>query len=471
MTSHESAIDSGPATGAGSQVDDAALMGLLADWLPAQRWFPGGQENAASMTMFRRELLAETADFAVELVLLHAETDPPDSVIQVLIGWRSDTPERVQHAIIGAVGDVIGYDALQDKDITTLILKALNGEASLAGVTAHPNPEADVDTTLPGRVLGVEQSNTSVVYGDRIIMKFFRRMTAGINPDAEVLTRLAHCAYIPQLIGEFRTAIGPSSATLALATRFLPNSADGWAMATTSVRDLIAEGDLHADEVGGDFAAEATRLGQAVAQVHGDLADAFGVTVLTAERRAALFDDLIDRAERTARLVPALQDRVDAILDTYRRLAAAAIDEPLTTQRIHGDLHLGQVLRTLEGWVVIDFEGEPSRPLDQRREHRSPLQDVAGMMRSLHYAAYQILVAGPTDGQRAYRAGEWAQRNRTAFLDGYAMTHGDDPRTRPALLTAFELDKAVYEVGYEFRHRPDWQQIPLAAITDLTAPG
>ena len=164
-------------------------------------------------------------------------------------------------------------------------------------------------------------------------------------------------------------------------------------------------------------------------------------------------------------MVPELAAHLDGIRSVFA--AAAALRAELPAQRIHGDLHLGQVLRTLTGWVVIDFEGEPSRSLADRRELRSPLQDIAGMLRSFDYAAHQLALTGHADAQHVYRAGEWSRRNRSAFCTGYASVTGSDPRDTGPLLRAFELYKAVYEVGYEHGHRPAWVQIPMGAIAEL----
>jgi maltokinase len=174
-----------------------------------------------------------------------------------------------------------------------------------------------------------------------------------------------------------------------------------------------------------------------------------------------------------------MHERLDAAVEVVAELApladdlrtafdaVAALPPGVPVQRIHGDLHLGQALRTDSGWVLIDFEGEPARSLAERTALMSPLRDVAGMLRSFDYAARHLLAEQPSLRQLEYRAAEWAERNRDAFCAGYARTAGHDPRDDGVLLRAFELDKAVYEVVYEARNRPTWLPIPLGSIERL----
>jgi maltokinase len=250
---------------------------------------------------------------------------------------------------------------------------------------------------------------------------------------------------------------------------FMTTATDGWELAKASVRDLMAEADLHAEEAGGDFAGEATRLGEAVAEVHADLASAFGTREASAEDLRERAGAMAARLERALEVVPQLAEVADALSAAYR--AVGELEASVTLQRIHGDLHLGQALRTVTRWVLIDFEGEPMAAIDSRREFDTPLRDVAGMLRSFDYAGYHRVTETGWEPQLSYRAGEWANRNRDAFCHGYAQVAGADPREHDVLLRAFEADKAVYEAVYEARNRPAWLPIPLASLTRLATDG
>jgi maltokinase len=273
--------------------------------------------------------------------------------------------------------------------------------------------------------------------------------------------------HVPAIQGWIESDVEQTATTLGLLQEFLRTGSDGWALALTSVRDLFAEGDLHADEVGGDFAAESERLGMATADVHSAMARALPTAIADVQTLQTLARSMRERLEAASVAVPELADHAAAILAIFDALEHS--DEPVALQRVHGDFHLGQVMRTDNGWVLLDFEGEPGAPIAARTALSSTLRDVAGMLRSFDYASRYLLADQPAAAQLEYRAAEWAERNRDAFCTGYAKGAGRDPREDDVLLRAFELDKAVYEVAYEARNRPSWVRIPLGSIERLVA--
>ena len=443
----------------------------LREWMPQQRWFGGkgrpihGVEIVASTTVHRG---AQEDEPTLEHLLVSVDHGEDVDRYQLLVGWRSEVPQRLEHALIARLSaEHVAYDAAHDTELMAVVLSAMAESRDVEGLHFRRLPDAELDTEAPSRPMGAEQSNTSVVYGDAYILKLFRKVSAGTNPDLEITRALAEAGstHIAAPLGWLETELDGEATTLAMLQPFLRSATEGWALAVTSVRDLYAEADLHADEVGGDFAGEATRLGAATAEVHALMAQALPTRTAEPDEMAALSKHSIERLEAALAIVPELEPHAAGLRAAFE--AVTQLDQPSRLQRIHGDYHLGQVLRTDSGWVLLDFEGEPARPLAERRALSSPLRDVAGMLRSFDYAARHLLADHVNREALEYRALEWAQRNREAFCDGYAEASGHDPREDSVLLRAFELDKAVYEVVYEARNRPAWLPIPLASIDRL----
>jgi maltokinase len=443
------------------------LVSSLTEWLPQQRWFGAkGREIHGIAIVTERRIVQGDPDCTHVVVDVDLGGDLES--YQLLVGWRTELPERLSHAVIDSSDNGVRYDATYDSELTNVLLQLVAADDERdAGLRFHKLPGVDVHTDLTSIVMGAEQSNTSLVFGDEYILKLFRKVAPGVNPDLEITRALAAAgstAIVPPL-GWLDGDLRGETTTLALLQPFLRSASDGWALAVTSVRDLFAEADLRADEVGGDFAGESERLGIATAQVHLALADALGSRRSTVEDNRGTAELMRNRLAVAIRAVPELEAVSAPIWTAYDRVAE--LPAGFAIQRIHGDFHLGQVLRTDTGWVLIDFEGEPARPLSERRAQMSPLRDVAGMLRSFDYAARHLLAESLATSQLSYRAWEWTERNSSAFCDGYAQINGRDPREDGVLLRALELDKAVYEVVYEARNRPTWVAVPMGSLERL----
>jgi maltokinase len=433
------------------------LGGALARWMATQRWF-----RAKGSGITHLDTAAATTLLDGDPALVHLQVIVDDVLpYQLVLGLRTELPDFLEHAFIGRAGPVAVYDAIHDGELMAHLLDRLATDDDAPGLRFRREPGVALETGLRARPIGVEQSNSSIVFGSQYILKLYRQPAPGPARDVELhrILRDADSQHISEPLAVMERDGGSDPLVLGFLQRFLSDAVEGWATATASVRDLLAEADLHADEVGGDFAGEAHRLGVAVAQVHAALA---GSGTFTKDDYAAgQADQMHARLTRVLSEVPELAEAEPAVRAAFDEFAA--LTEPIPFQHVHGDLHLGQVLRTTTGWVLIDFEGEPAASPLQRRQPRSPLYDVAGMLRSFDYAAFHLLAGSEENHQLLARATEWADRNRAAFCDGYAEVAGD-PREQEVLLRALELDKAVYEVSYEHHNRPDWLPIPLAAI-------
>lgn len=462
-------------------MDPADLLTSVCDSLrtilPEQRWFAGKGLPVLRVTPVRATVLGGTDPQLVHGVVEVDQGERRDRY-QLLLGVRSELSEALGHAWVASVGERAVYQAVHDPELTALVLALMGEGTEVDGVRFATEPGVTLDTGLRSRPVGVEQSNTSLVYGQTYILKLFRKLDLGHSPDLELHRALAAvgCKHIAAPLGGIEGELDGEPVTYGMLNEFLRGTADGWAMATASVRDLLAEDLLvngaagvtrhpHPGEVGGDFASEAHRLGYAVASVHADLAAALGSPPALPGYRDDIADRMHCRLDSVLGQVPELSAHEAALRAAFD--AVRGLPVPVPIQRVHGDLHLGQVLRSVSGWTLIDFEGEPMAPLAERIARASTLRDVAGMLRSFDYAANHLPLGDADPQQRAAVASEWATHNQDAFCDGYAQV-APDPREQPVLLRAFELEKAVYEVGYEHHSRPLWQTIPLAAIARLT---
>jgi len=451
-----------------------STLACLAAWMPRQRWYAAkGRLPSLRMVAWWDLPGADSTDpdARVRTFLVADEGTMPTVLYQIpVVSRATPTVDQDPDHIIGSPEPGTTFiDGPFDSAYTSALLSVLTRGGTGAGPGAKawgvPTPVAVQDGPRAAQVLTGEQSNTSVIFaatdgGIPIICKIFRQLHPGVNPDIELPTALADAgsSHVPRAIGsidgswpDIATSHGSVQGSFAFAQEFLPGVEDAWRVA------------LRAAAGGDDFRDAARELGAATADVHVSLAQLFATRTTESVDRQSTAATWRRRLAIAIAEVPAIAERREAIEAVYAD--ADALEWPLL-QRIHGDYHLGQVLHVPgRGWVLVDFEGEPLRPMSERTRPDLALRDVAGMLRSFDYVAGSIRLDHPTRPPEAVR--EWARAARQGFIEGYVERSGVDLRAQGPLLAALELDKAVYEAIYEARNRPTWVTIPLRGITRL----
>ncbi|MFQ5657221.1 MAG: maltose alpha-D-glucosyltransferase [Candidatus Methylomirabilales bacterium] len=532
----------------------ATLEGLLPLYLRARRWFGGKARRIKSTTLLEAFPVpfAPLESFLTLVRVEYTEGDPDTYVLPLTsaVGERARQmqegfphPLRAQLEVKGKEGGAgelgLLYDALYEKSFSAGLLDAIarrrhvkgaNGEFVASRTRAFARIQDSAQVALDPKVLRVEQSNTSVVYGDQYVLKFFRRLEPGMNPDLELgrfLTERVSFPHIPPVAGalEYRRRNG-DAVTLAILQGFVPNQGDAWQYTLHTLSRyfetvLARQAEMQAlpiprknllglveeeipslaKEAIGPYLESARLLGERTAELHAALArdlddPSFAPEPFTDFYQRALYHGMLgltDQAfqllrQRLKNLPEAAREearKVLALEEEVRRRFQPIRDRKIAAMRIrcHGDYHLGQILYTGKDFVIFDFEGEAARSLSERRIKRSPLRDVAGMLRSFHYASYAALV-GQVPGLRPEDfsslepwAPFWYLWVSATFLKAYLAGAAHVPllpraqEELQALLDAYLLEKAVYELGYELNNRPDWLKIPLRGIQQILADG
>jgi trehalose synthase-fused probable maltokinase len=444
----------------------------LAEWVVQQRWFSSKQRDVREFNVLDMFVLSD-AEPVVAIVIAEARFGAgTHDLYQVPLAVRPQSSGWDEGVIFAGGGHVL-YDALADEAADAMLAEHFAAGTSLERpggcVSFHRNKGADAPGELQrARAIGAEQSNSSIVLDDRLVLKVFRRIQPGINPELEMLAFLADhdFANIADLVGWYGYSGELMDATLGVMQRYVAGARDGWELAL----DALSEGDA-------GFLDRLAALGAVTGRMHAVLASDFAdpdfapeePTLETLSLLSATLDEQIERLwgelpHEDAALGP-IADRGEEVRDHLQHLSHVGVGGRMI--RVHGDYHLGQTVQAASEWIVLDFEGEPARPLVERRRKRSPLRDVAGMMRSFSYAAAAVSLL------RGVQAPEgWEEAARERFLEGYM--DAVDPALLPAgqaavskLLAIFELERAVYELHYELDNRPDWVGIPVACIQRL----
>ena len=455
---------------------------MVTEWMPHQRWYHGKGHVPQLRRVGGFRFEDPEGEVGCETLLLADEAVAPAVVYQVPLTYRSAPLEGAEHALLGTMEhSVLGtrwvYDGPHDPVyVGQLMATILGGGASdeaqasvgsnaLATGSSTGHAEGSVSSST---VLSGEQSNTSIICrmaapgggpAEPVIVKVFRTLQDGDNPDVVVQSALTEegSDRVPMAIGHLSGAWdAPTGGTtmhghLAFAQEFIPGVEDAWRVA------------LVAAASGTDFTPRARELGAVTAEMHQSLADTLGTEEASAEAHEALLRSMRGRYVAAVATVPELASRDSDVAALLGRVSSVAWP-PI--QRIHGDYHLGQVLDVPErGWVALDFEGEPLRPLAERVRPDLVHRDIAGMLRSFDYVAGSVRLSGQADSDDG--PSTWAADCRLAFLDGYGSVAGELDTDDLTLVRVLELDKALYEVDYEARNRPTWLPIPVEAVARI----
>jgi predicted trehalose synthase len=447
-------------------LDGLVLLGTIA----SQRWFGGKSRDVLDARVLDAGVVpGEPPLLAFAIVEVRYGLQSHD-LYHLPLGFRPES-DNWKASIIAATDGWTIYDAIADPDLVRGIVDLIADDRTLdiGEATLLFRSTGDLRDSLgessETRPMGAEQSNSSLVIDGRLALKVYRRIEAGMNPELEILRFLTERGFehIAALEGYISYEGRPLEATLAILQQFIPSNGDGWELAL--------------DTLGSDsgwLPAHSRRLGEVTAELHNALASdpvdphfapeepsTEGLALITAS-----IDEEIEQVFASLPDIPAVapvRGRGEEVRDRLRMLTH--IGSVGRVIRHHGDYHLGQALWTeYEDWLILDFEGEPARSVPERRRKRSPLRDVAGMLRSFAYAASASVIQRnmePPDG--------WEEHCRVEFLEGYLATVDaallpPDRKSIERLLTVFELEKAVYELRYELGNRPDWVSIPVAGI-------
>ncbi|MEM7709976.1 MAG: putative maltokinase, partial [Pseudomonadota bacterium] len=477
----------------------------LPQYVALQRWFAAKGAGAGSVSLRSLGELSEGQHMLAILDVALADGGETQSYFLPLSAvWDEDaltlSPRLPATLAKLRRTDTVGalMDGASDEEMARALLAAMRDGAEIEGeggrLVFDGTDLPDDETAGEPRLLGAEQSNASVAFSDKLVLKLYRRVREGVQPDIEVarfLTEKTDFDATPRLMGTiaWREADGTET-VLAAASEFVPNQGDAWSFVTEGL-----DREMEAREIGNATEDRplmigaldlGTLLGQRTAQMHRALAsgdEAFGTEPITADRLAELVEetkaevaatlDAIDPAalrEDAAAVAEAVRDRRDAILARLDRVAGMAPSG--VESRVHGDYHLGQVLVAQGDLAIIDFEGEPSRSLAERQAKSSPLRDVAGMLRSFDYALHHALdrrIKAGADPERAQaQVAEWRSATSGAFLDAWRETMADAARAdrafEDALLDLYLIRKCAYEVEYERNFRPAWIDVPLRGL-------